>query len=173
MVRANADFIPNLAHMTANMRELTKKDVKFMWTEIHNNEFNNVKKAFNNSVLLRHYDITKTTFVIVDAHISGLSAVLAQGETMDSAKPVALASRSTTPVEQKYDQLSLEALAIDFGLRRFNHYLVGAPKIIVITDHKPLEAIWKRLRPWQVPFRIERIQLRHQHINYEIIWDKC
>ena len=170
MVRSNADFIPNLATMTTNLRQLLIQNSKFKWDEIHTQEFNAIKNAFKESVLLHHYDTSKNTFVIVDAHITGLSAILAQGDTIQTAKAVALASRATTPTEQRYDQLSLEALAIDFGLRRFHHYLVGANKFTVVTDHKPLESIWKRTRPWQVPFRIERIQLRHQHLNYEVRW---
>ena len=30
-----------------NMRQLTNKNTKFQWTAIHDTEFNNVKKAFN------------------------------------------------------------------------------------------------------------------------------
>eukprot|EP00112_Aurelia_sp_Birch-Aquarium-sp1_P010952 Seg2314.7 transcript_id=Seg2314.7/GoldUCD/mRNA.D3Y31 product="Transposon Tf2-3 polyprotein" pseudo=true protein_id=Seg2314.7/GoldUCD/D3Y31 len=170
MVRANADFIPDLAAMTANLRNLTKKHAKFHWTDLHSQEFNNIKQAFNQSVLLRHYDATKSTFLFVDAHITGLSAILAQGSSVDKAKAIALASRATSPTEAKYAQLELEALAIDFGLRRFHHYLVGGPITTVITDHQPLEAIWKSER--KTSLRLERIQIRHQHINYVVKWHK-
>ena len=62
---------------------------------------------------------------MVDGHKTGLSAILAQGETRDSAKPVAIASRATNVSEKWYPQLDLEAASIDFGLRRFREYLVG------------------------------------------------
>ena len=163
MVRANGEFIPDLAVMTANLRELTKKHIKFSWTESHEQEFKNIRNAFNDSVLLRHYDSTKPTFIFVDAHITGLSAILSQGPTPEEAKAVALASRTTTQTEQKYAQLDLEALAMDFGLRRFQHYLIGGPNTTIITDHQPLESLWKSNR--KVSIRLERIQLRHQHIN--------
>ena len=43
----------------------------------------------------------------------------------------------TKDEERRYLQLDLEALAIDFGLRRFRLYVVGAPEInTVVTDHK-------------------------------------
>jgi hypothetical protein len=35
------------------------------------------------------------TFVFTDGHKTGLSAMLAQGETRETARPVAFASRST------------------------------------------------------------------------------
>ena len=60
---------------------------------------------------------------------------------------MAIASRTTNTSEQKYPQIDLEALAIDFALRRFRHYIVGSPtKIQVITDHQPLCSIFNGKR---------------------------
>ena len=42
----------------------------------------------------------------------------------------------------KYQQLDLEAMAIDFALREFTIYPAGAPDITIITDHKPVCAIF-------------------------------
>ena len=76
---------------------------------------------------MRHFDPELPTFISVDAHRSGLSAILQQGNSQEDAKPVLLASRATTSVEARYPQLDLEALAIDFALRRFRYYLIGGP----------------------------------------------
>ena len=170
MIRSNGDFIPDLATMTANLRAMTAKNATFCWTDAHDQEFENVKSAFNSSVLLRHYDPEQPTFIFVDAHRTGLSAILTQGQSIDKTKAVALASRATTVVERKYAQLDLEALAVDFGLRRFQHYLIGGPPTTIVTDHQPLESLWKTNR--RLSLRLERIQLRHQHINYTIQWKK-
>ncbi len=124
--------------------------------------------AFKEGTLMRHYDPGLTTFIFVDAHKTGVSAILAQGNTMDHAEPVAFASRATTPIESRYPQLDLEALAIDFGMRRFKLHLVGAPPVTFVTDHKPLEAIFHNKR--QGSIWSERIKLRHQDIKYKVIW---
>ena len=50
----------------------------------------------------------------MDAHRTGLGAVLAQGNSINNT--VAIASRTTTKVEQRYPQIDLEGLAVDFGL---------------------------------------------------------
>ena len=81
---------------------------------------------------------------------------------------VSCVSRATTPVERRYNQLDLEALAIDFGLRRFRQYLVGGPQSTVVTDHKPLVSIFKDIRRGSV--RTDRIKLRHQDINYTVVY---
>ena len=168
MVQSNKDFIPNIALMTTNLRNLTKKHTKFIWTDQCQGEFEKLRTAFKEETLLRHFDPDLQTYIFVDAHRTGLSAILAQGDEMDTAKPVAFASRATTQIENRYPQLDLEALAIDFGMRRFKLHLVGAPEVTIITDHKPLEAIFRNKR--QGSIRSERIKLRHQDIRYKVIW---
>ena len=48
-------------------------------------------------VLLRYFDMTKPTFIFVDAHIFG--ATLAHGDDITFAKPIAFASRTTSQAE--------------------------------------------------------------------------
>ena len=55
-------------------------------------------------------------YVFVDAHVSGLGAILAQGTTLETAKPVAIVSRTTNDAEKRYPQIDLEAMSLDFGL---------------------------------------------------------
>ena len=84
---------------------------------------------------------------------------------METARPVAVASRTTTPAETQYPQLYLEALGLDFALRRFRNYIVGAPTTInVVTDHKPLCSVYNGNR--QGSIRIQRIKQRHQDIRF-------
>ena len=60
--------------------------------------------------------------------------------------------------------------AIDFALQCFRSYIVGAPNVEVITDHKPLFPIFNAHR--QGSIRTDRIRLHHQDINYEVIYQK-
>ena len=170
MIQSNKDFIPHIARKTSHLRILTKKNKKFKWTKECQLEFDSLRNEFSESMLMTHFDASKNTYIQVDAHRSGLSAILMQGETPDEAKPVACASRSTTNVEQRYPQLDLEALAVDFGLRRFRYYCAGGPPVTIITDHKPLLGIFGNTRKGSI--RSDRIKLRHQDIRYELYWDK-
>ena len=170
MVQANKDFISNIALKSVHLRKLTKKNTQFVWDAKCEKEFKDLKKSFSSDILMRHFDPSMQTFISVDAHASGLSAILQQGKTQEDAKPVLLASRSTSPVESRYPQLDLEALAVDFALRRFRYYLLGGPPVILVTDHKPLVSIFADKRSGSI--RSERIKLRHQDINYQVIWQK-
>ena len=170
LIQSNKDFIPNIAKKTGHLREMSKKGRKFEWSKECQKEFEALRDEFSESMLMTHFDPGQKTFIQVDAHVSGLAAVLMQGESPESAKPVACASRATTPVEKRYPQLDLEALAVDFGLRRFRYYCVGGPSVTVITDHKPLLGVFRSTRTGSI--RSERIKLRHQDVRYELLWRK-
>ena len=76
MIHSNGQFIPDLAAATANLRELTKSNTTFQWLATHEKEFQNLKEEFKEDVLLRHYDMNAPTFIFVDAHNTGPSAIL-------------------------------------------------------------------------------------------------
>ena len=170
MIRSNGQFIPNLAAATANLRDLTKNNAVFEWSDAHEAEFQNLKSAFTKDVLRRHYDTNSPTFIYVGAHYTGLSAILAQGPSIESSQAVSVASQTTTKAEKNYSQLDLEATAVDFGLRQFQHILVGGPPVTVVTDHQPPVSLWNSQR--KPSSRIERILRRHQDINHTLIWHK-
>ena len=128
-------------------------------------------KEFQQDVLLRYFDMTKPTFIFVHAHITGLGAMLAQGDDITSAKPVAFASRTTPQAQSRYPQLDLEAMSIDFGLQRFRDFTVESPnKITIVTDHKPLCSVFNGNR--RASIRTERIKLRHQDIRYTVKYQR-
>ena len=170
MICSNGQFIPHLAAATANLRDLTKNNAVFEWSDAHEAEFQNLKSAFTKDVLLRHYDTNSPTFIHVDALYTGLSAILAQGPLIESSQAISVASQSTTKAEKNYSQLDLEATAVDFGLQQFRHILVGGPSVTVVTDHQPLVSLWNSQR--KPSSHIERILLQHQDINHTLIWHK-
>ena len=168
MINSNKDFITNLSRKTTFMRKLLKKNTIFRWTEECQKEFETLRKEFSEEIMLEHFNPQLKTHIQVDAHVSGLSAILMQ-EHNNTKRIVSTASRATTPTEARYPQLDLEALAVDFGLRRFRFYVAGA-KVTIITDHKPLESIFKNMRIGSI--RTERIKLRHQDLDYTVRWEK-
>ena len=79
-------------------------------------------------------------------------------------------TNSLSNLSKRHPQLDLEATAIDFALQHFRNYIVGAPHVETITDHKPLCPIFNTHR--QGSIRTDRIKLRHQDINYQLIYQK-
>ena len=171
MMQSNSDFIQNFAEKSAVLRELTKNRVHFKWRAKHQTCFDELISAFKKDTLLRYFDLSKPTFVFVDAHRTGLGATLSQGDSLKESKPVAFASRTTNAKEPDYPQLDLEALGVDFSLRRFRQYLVGSPDdVTVVTDHKPLCSIFNGNKKGSI--RTERIKMRHQDIPAKLVYRK-
>ena len=90
--------------------------------------------------LLHYYDPCKPLFLQCDASLRGVGAALLQPDADDKLKPVAYASKSLTPTEQRYACIERELLSIVFGTERFHVYLYGR-NFSVITDHRPLVMI--------------------------------
>ena len=69
-----------------------------------------------------------------------------------------MASRALTHTESRYSNIGRECLAVVFGLKKFEYYLYGR-KVIVETDHSPLEQIFKK-NIAEAPARLQRLLLR-------------
>ena len=76
------------------------------------------------------------------------------------------ASKLLTETESRYSNIEREMLAVLFGLEKFHYYAYGRP-VVVESDHKPLEAIFKK-HPSSAPPRIARMMLRIQKYNAQI-----
>ena len=57
-----------------------------------------------------------------------------------SEKRAVFASHTLNRAERNYSQIDKEALALVWGIRKFNHYLYGR-RFTLVTDHQPLTAI--------------------------------
>lgn len=87
--------------------------------------------------MLRLPDLSKPFVLQTDASCQGIGAILLQEE--DGIKhPVACASKKLLPRERNYSTIEREALAIVWGVRKFENYLLGT-HFYLETDHHPLQ----------------------------------
>lgn len=133
-----AKFIPNLSKQSAHLRNLTRNDVAFEWTENHDLEFKKLLEIVTSEPVLAIYDPNLPIIVQTDASKDGLGCVIVQ-----NGHPVAYASRTLSKSEQKWAQIEKELLAIVFSCQRFHYFLYGR-EFTVESDHKPLETLVKR-----------------------------
>ena len=113
MANYSRKCIENFATITTSLRELTKKNAKFEWNEIHQKAFEQLTSALTSAQCMAYFDKQKDTFVTVDASPVGLSEILSQSTPgQDDDKVISYASRVLTAVETRYSQTEKEALAI-------------------------------------------------------------
>ncbi|PFX13349.1 Uncharacterized protein K02A2.6 [Stylophora pistillata] len=113
----------------------------------------NAQKEVSSLGVLSYFDPNAETVIETDASLKGLGAVLLQ-----DGKPVCYASKALTETEQQYSNIEREALGVVWGLERF-HYFIYGKSCTIHTDHKPLEAIFKK-KLSNCPARLQRFVLR-------------
>ena len=149
-------YAPKLAEVTNPLRELTKKESDFIWEEsVHGRALAETKRMLTTVPVLKYFDPTMTPVLQCDASMHGLGVCL-----MQDGQPVAYASRSLTDTEVNYAHIEKELLAIVYGMEKFETYVYGR-KVLVESDHKPLETIFKKSL-LSAPKRLQRMLLRLQ-----------
>ena len=96
MMQSDADFIENFAQKATPLWELTLHD-------------------FTKDTLVRYFFMKKKIYIFTDAHISGLGAILTQGDNYQGAKPIVIALQTTSQSEKKVPPTDLETTAIKFA----------------------------------------------------------
>ena len=166
MVNYVQKFAPHLSEVTKPLRDLVKNDTEFTWDEhVHGKAFTEAKKILSNTPILQYFNPTVQPVLQCDASQNGLGACL-----MQNGHPIAYASRSLTHTETNYAQIEKEMLAIVYGMEKFNTYVYGR-KTLVESDHKPLEAIFKKGLT-SAPKRLQRMMLRLQQFEFEVAYKR-
>lgn len=143
-------FIKNLSSLTAQLRELVKNGVAWVWEITHENAFLALKEVLKTPPVLAFYDVNKPVTLSVDSSSYAFGAVLLQDN-----RPIAYATKALTSQQKDWPQINKEAGAIRFACRKFHNYIWGQ-KITVESDHKPLEAICTKPLS-QAPIRLRKI----------------
>lgn len=159
MVNYLSRFIPNLSANLTNMRKLISESQPWKWTPTEAAEFHRVKSLVSDIGTLQYYDVNQPITIECDASCFGLGAVVYQ-----SSGVIAYASRTLTATERNYAQIEKELLAILFACIRFDQLIVGNPKAVIKTDHKPLLNIFEKPL-LSAPRRLQHMLLSLQRYN--------
>ncbi|KAL0151831.1 hypothetical protein M9458_052832 [Cirrhinus mrigala] len=164
-------FMPSLSTVLAPLHSLLKKETKWMWGREQEEAFIKSKELLQSSAILVHYDPTKPLILACDASPYGVGAVLSHRMENGTDRPIGFASRTLNEAEKKYSQLDKEGLAVIFGVKKFHTYVFGRP-FTIVTDHKPLIALFNELRevPQMASPRIQRWAVTLGGYEYTIVY---
>ena len=137
-------FIRDFVGIAHSLHELTKKGIKFRWTDEHQKAFETIKERLITAPIMA-YPQRKGMFILdTDASDRSYGAVLSQLQTDDDGNEVerviAYASKKFNGTEQMYCARRRELLAIIRSVKHFNVYLRG-PTFLIRTDHASLRFI--------------------------------
>ena len=148
-------FIPRYTSLTAPLRKLTQKAVRFHWGIEEQTAFEKLKDSISSDNTMIYFNPTKPIVVRAEAsYHDGLSAGLLQ-DIGKGLQPVHFISRTMTDTEKRYSQTEMDALGVRWAKNRFKMYLLGAPEFKIITGHKPLLSMFNKVTA-KLPPRIER-----------------
>lgn len=157
MVNYLAKFLLRLSEETEVLRKLKEKDAEWCRLPAQAGAVARFKDMIVSVPVLAYYDATRPVVIQCDASQSGLGAALPQEE-----RPVAFSSRVMSETKQNYAHIEKESLAIVFACEKFDQYIFGRSNVIVQSDHRPLETIFKK-PIHNSPKRLQRMRLRLQH----------
>ena len=126
--------IQGYSALVAPLTHLSRKDVKYIWTEQCQKYFEGVKYALIHAhVLSLPVPIFGERFeVIRAASLLGIGAILLQ-----ICRPIAFESRKLTHAEKNYTTCGQESTTVVHALRTWRCSLEGSD-CVVITNHNPL-----------------------------------
>ena len=129
-------FVEGFSKIASSLTMLTRKNVKFQWSDACEKSFQELKRRLVTAPVLTIPSGSGGFVVYSDASKNGLGCVLIQHE-----KVVAYASRQLKEYEKNYPTHDLELAAVVFALKIWRHYLYGE-KCEIFTDHKSLKYIF-------------------------------
>ena len=153
--------------ITRPLRQLTCEGVKWQWTEEEQSSFERLQAALSTKTTLGYFSPEKPTSIFVDGSPVGLGAVLTQkNEATNEVTLLHYASCPLTPTQTRYPQIDREALSVYWAVKCF-HLFVYGKDFKVITDHKPLVALFNN--PSSTPSgRIERWFMELQQYRFTV-----
>ena len=146
-------FLPFLSDLRAPLQNLLKKDSEFIWTNVHQQTFDQLKLHVSNDVKLNFYDCSKPLYIEVDTSKKGIGAVMLQEDSIvkntsecdisNNLCPISYASKTLSPTESNYSNIECELLGVLFAITHFKHFTCGHT-VYVITDHKALVSLFEK-----------------------------
>ncbi|CAK1552550.1 unnamed protein product [Leptosia nina] len=131
-------FIPDFARTMVPLYNLTKQNVKWLWTHVHEEARQKIIHHLTSTPVLTIFQEGEPIELFTDASSLGFGGILIQ-IINGRQHVVAYFSMRTTETESRYHSYELETLAVVRAIKHFRHFLYGR-KFTVITDCNAIKA---------------------------------
>ena len=159
-------FIPNLSGMTRPLYELTHKNAKYIWTDVHHKLFNEIKSKIQCIDRLYLPDLNKDFYVETDASEYGMGAVLMQKDDKGVLQPVEWLSKSFDQTQLNWSVGEKECYAAIHAIEKWEKYL-KVRHFTLYTDHQNLSTLFNFARIFKGN-KLWRWALRLQEYSFTV-----
>ena len=169
-------FIPGLSQLCKPLQALIKKNSEYVWTDVHDKVFQDLKDMVSEDCLIQFYNPHKPLFIECDASKQGIGRVMLQPDDNiptdmnngipSNLRPVTYVSKSLSEAEQNYAYIE----RVVFSLETFKHFTSGR-QTNIITDHKPLTSLFSKCLAYTSP-RLARMMLHISDYNANVLYQK-
>ena len=135
-------FVKGFSQISAPLRNLLQKDVRFVWTDQCQEAFDKLKTALITAPVLALPDFNRPFILTTDASLTGIGYILSQRDDEGRERVCSYGGRSLRPNESRWGISEIEGLAVCEGVRTFHVYLAGKP-FEIVTDHISLTYLQK------------------------------
>ena len=110
-------FVENFSQISAPMRDLLKKDVRFIWTDKCEDAFNKLKTAFITAPVLVLPEFNKSIILTCDASTTDVGYVLSQNDEGGRKHVICYGGRRLRSNQTKWCITDLQLLALIEGVK--------------------------------------------------------
>ena len=160
-------YIEDMSLIGQPLYSLLRKGKVWNWDAACQKAFEELRtRLVREPVSLAHPKWNKEFYVEADASSTGVAAILSQlDENTRKLRPIQFFSSALSSSQKNYSAGQLEAWALIAATRKWSVYLKGAPSIVLLIDHCPLQWLQTQKDPkrtyarWlmelqELPFRI-------------------
>ena len=168
-------FNPDVQHAAHPFGPLKKIHSRWEWLPMHQQAFEDMKKLLCSDTVVRPFKKGELTQIISDAsRLFGLGYVLIQRYKDEDFKVIHLiecGSSSLSTAQMNYSTVELEATGLVWALDKSKFHLIFCPHFEVLTDHRPLIALFNQKNMQDSHnSRLQRLLERTAHLNFKVKW---
>ena len=166
-------FVPRFADISRPLTQLTKKEMKFVWTLECQKSFKLLKSFLCGEPILKYADTSKPYILYTDASKYSWARVLRQshttiidGKAITTDHPATFVSGLFRGSQLNWAALTKEAFAIYMSLKKLSFYLEQAD-VLLKSDHLPLKrflhknTLNSKINNWAMELESFNIQFEH------------
>ena len=174
LVQQLTEYVPDMSHVLVPLRELLKKNTPWIWCHAQQQAFEQTIQILTGPLLVKFFDPNLKTTLVTDASRKALGFCLLQYSKDSNGKSqprlIQCGSRSLIPAETRYAVTELETLAIYWAIKKCKYFLYGIDKFEILTDHQPLNGLFKKAICDIPNDRVARWREQLQSYNFELSW---